>query len=1262
MQTPVPNPNAKPVMPSTDSDTRPTDQNLQKFLDFLGKAEGADYNVIVGGKKFQDFSKHPGVVGLRTKEGPSTAAGKYQITKTTYDDYAPKLGITDFSPQSQDRIAIELIRRKGALEDVQKGDFRSAIDKLGSTWASLPSSPYTQPKRGWDFAETTLGVPLGERTQIAKAATQTQKATKGVSPSAKKPMKLASLDTLPTSYRTALALNFLADSDPEDEVMSKAIEVLRTTQEDSERGAPAGAATLQKYIKSQKPVDPFQFVAREEEPQQAARQPAIRRMAQGGLVYRQAGSSPQGERSLNEVPQIGPDGRVLLPTPEPEPELSLAEKARGLIETGATIATGAVAAPIAAVTGLARGKNINEANVEAGKVMEALTYMPRTAAGREYLQQFGKAMQESKLDALLPQAQLLNVRVAPGAARYLGEQAKGKVEEAVMPGLREKAGDPNLTPEQVYDAMLGKPSEVLAGASASYATRPLGTRADVTGDVRQAAKVSERYAQEASLEADDYVRILQRELGNTNNSLTEMNTALAELQNMPIGQLREDPEKFARVTRRVEELQGQKSMLEGRIAKEADRAQVFGNFAPAIQTISDKATDYFSTTFGTVKDPLYKAFVDGRWTPKWMNEVEGGGISGDMQLNYERFIPLELKDLNPWTEPTAGMPNRPAVPAYGLTLDDLRAMARGETGTPLQQEQSQIALSKMYDALSDQTGEIISPYTDVGFFMNPEAKKLVVPVMQDAAEITLRNMKRAFTDQDLFDYAKKDGGRAANEALEAMVDRMRRGSSGASEEAQQRNEAMIQNFIGQVKDALNDQEVFDARTNANVDAFRSELRRKLNDERAGRRFDDDDEYGWGERPGLETENVLDAFENHYLKTLKYYYDNHADPAAGKVTTTSDPKTVAMTKMLYELVGTPEMKKKSIQDIETDLRQAFGGKFKWRTSSIDMRTPEEVVMAEAMEAAHGSMADVYETFYNQVLEQQGAPTSALSFRRGKTYASTLMPDTTDPFSRSGQVLESGASRLNMLNALVRDTPAFDEAIRKGQPVYSLDSNVLWDQEFSPFDMRDITEYAATLTPAQLQKATFADLVVGAEGNWTNIANPKTILNRMEKGRPVTPDQALLGVTKTQYNVPLTSPFLGKNKEVAGWYEITSADGMKAEGLMAQHCIKQPSYYNQYLDGQSKFFTLRDSQGYPKLTIQMLNTSQGRPGIPSSSLPGSDFRTVAQIKGNFNSADAQMFADEVDSFFRNYMRENNINKLDITEDYEYLTPALRGEEPL
>lgn len=132
------------------------DANTQKFLDFIGKAEGADYNTIVGGGRFDNYAAHPNVVGLRTKDGPSTAAGKYQIVNSTYQDVAPSLGIKDFSPESQDRIAVELIKRAGALEDVQKGNYNAAIKKLGSTWASLPSSPYSQPKRSQGWVESAL--------------------------------------------------------------------------------------------------------------------------------------------------------------------------------------------------------------------------------------------------------------------------------------------------------------------------------------------------------------------------------------------------------------------------------------------------------------------------------------------------------------------------------------------------------------------------------------------------------------------------------------------------------------------------------------------------------------------------------------------------------------------------------------------------------------------------------------------------------------------------------------------------------------------------------------------------------------------------------------------------------------------------------------------------------------------------------------------------------------------------------------------------
>lgn len=131
-------------------------QNQKKFLDFIAESEGADYNTIVGGKTFEDFSKHPGVVGVTTKEGPSTAAGRYQIVGKTYEPYAKKLGVSDFTPETQDKIALELIKDKGALEDVNAGNFEAAIDKLGGVWASFPSSPYSQPKRSKEWVKSKL--------------------------------------------------------------------------------------------------------------------------------------------------------------------------------------------------------------------------------------------------------------------------------------------------------------------------------------------------------------------------------------------------------------------------------------------------------------------------------------------------------------------------------------------------------------------------------------------------------------------------------------------------------------------------------------------------------------------------------------------------------------------------------------------------------------------------------------------------------------------------------------------------------------------------------------------------------------------------------------------------------------------------------------------------------------------------------------------------------------------------------------------------
>ena len=56
------------------------------------------------------FPQWPGKPG---PDGNSTAAGIYQIEKSTWDPIAARLGIKDFSPESQERVAKEIYRERG---------------------------------------------------------------------------------------------------------------------------------------------------------------------------------------------------------------------------------------------------------------------------------------------------------------------------------------------------------------------------------------------------------------------------------------------------------------------------------------------------------------------------------------------------------------------------------------------------------------------------------------------------------------------------------------------------------------------------------------------------------------------------------------------------------------------------------------------------------------------------------------------------------------------------------------------------------------------------------------------------------------------------------------------------------------------------------------------------------------------------------------------------------------------------------------------
>lgn len=141
------------------------DSNVRAFLAMIAAAEGttraADpYRVCYSYRHtIADLSNHPAITGEWTGEslenlGPayagkiSTAAGRYQIIKPTWQAARRALALPDFGPDSQDAAAVWLIDRKpGALDAVKAGDLTTAVGLCASTWASLPGAGAGQPER-----------------------------------------------------------------------------------------------------------------------------------------------------------------------------------------------------------------------------------------------------------------------------------------------------------------------------------------------------------------------------------------------------------------------------------------------------------------------------------------------------------------------------------------------------------------------------------------------------------------------------------------------------------------------------------------------------------------------------------------------------------------------------------------------------------------------------------------------------------------------------------------------------------------------------------------------------------------------------------------------------------------------------------------------------------------------------------------------------------------------------------------------------------
>ncbi|MBU9608259.1 glycoside hydrolase family 104 protein [Burkholderia multivorans] len=128
--------------------------NRCAFLDMVAWSEGTSripgsddgYRVLVGATPdkpltFASYAAHPDILNRALN---STAAGRYQLLYRYWLAYRTSLRLTDFSPLSQDRIALQQIREKGALTLIDAGSFTKAVQLCSGIWASLPGNDYGQ--------------------------------------------------------------------------------------------------------------------------------------------------------------------------------------------------------------------------------------------------------------------------------------------------------------------------------------------------------------------------------------------------------------------------------------------------------------------------------------------------------------------------------------------------------------------------------------------------------------------------------------------------------------------------------------------------------------------------------------------------------------------------------------------------------------------------------------------------------------------------------------------------------------------------------------------------------------------------------------------------------------------------------------------------------------------------------------------------------------------------------------------------------------
>jgi hypothetical protein len=241
-----------------------------------------------------------------------------------------------------------------------------------------------------------------------------------------------------------------------------------------------------------------------------------------------------------------------------------------------------------------------------------------------------------------------------------------------------------------------------------------------------------------------------------------------------------------------------------------------------------------------------------------------------------------------------------------------------------------------------------------------------------------------------------------------------------------------------------------------------------------------------------------------------------------------------------------------------------------------------------------------------------------------------------------------------------------AIQTSEPIYDIDmpyKSALEDL-LSP---RNINQYLATLSPKEITKMRFEDVVKNSARYNLDMFNTQNLVNAVKSGKRI-PEKT--------WKQGLSEPLMNFEKDGQNftWHRILDNEATAIEGAYIGHSVGGyakggaygPKEYRRFKEGEEvQVYTLRDSKGKPFTTVQVEKAYTGPLGrvlsesdIVRAKAEGRELgpmsTIVKQIKGNGAKTGnvAPKDADEgVLSFLRTYIKPDK-----IAESDSYLTPKL------